>query len=447
MKLMIRYLGLALAFLLCALLLLVAFAIAPVDRTHVSSFGAFDSMNARIKNLDTVQITYGDFQVGFATANITPSFRVATAGYGNRKGKLFTSVHDSIYVRTLIISNGRKKVAIVSADLLIIPPVVTQQLATELPKIGFTIDNVYLGATHTHNSIGGWGEGATRFIYGSYDDNIVRLITDGIISSIRNAAANIAPAEIKSGKISVPQVVYNRLIDGGPEDTSIRVVEIERIDEKKMVLMSFTAHATCLFSRNLEISRDYPGKLVDTLEAQGYDFAMFMAGSVGSHSCSPPSFGWECLDWMAGEISREFFSQYGNLDVVNDSALQMIRVPLALSDPQVKISREWKVRSWLFRSAFGEYPVALTGMRLGDIAFVGVPADLSGEFNRGLDSVGTSVGLSVIPTSFNGGYIGYLTPIERYDMNHYETQLMNWYAPGTGDHVALSLQEIIKALK
>ncbi|HEY0769676.1 MAG TPA: hypothetical protein VGD31_05030, partial [Sphingobacteriaceae bacterium] len=94
-----------------------------------------------------------------------------------------------------------------------------------------------------------------------------------------------------------------------------------------------------------------------------------------------------------------------------------------------------KVRSWLFRSALGEYPVYITGLKIGDVALLGVPADFSGEFMPHLDSISSLQNQRLLVTSFNGGYIGYLTPQKHYDNKYFETQFMNWYAPGTGEFV------------
>jgi hypothetical protein len=116
---------------------------------------------------------------------------------------------------------------------------------------------------------------------------------------------------------------------------------------------------------------------------------------------------------------------------------------MKLSAPQVKITPDWKVRSWLFRSAFGEYPVYLTALRIGDVVLLGTPCDFSGEFNPLLDSLGSRHGLLPVVTSFNGGYIGYVTPLNRYDEKHYETQLMNWYAPGTGEYIEACLEKLM----
>jgi neutral ceramidase len=448
-KKILRFVLIGFSVLFALLFIFILTVIAPVNRTPVEEFPAFDKMKTQLDSIDeTFYITLPQqrFSVGHSVVNLTPPFKTATAGYGNRKGKEFTTVLDSLFVRSLVIENGSDKVAIVSADLLIIPPTVTDILDAKLKRIGFSLDNTFLGATHTHNSIGNWGEGATRFIYGSYNDSIVHFIADRIVLSIQLASQNLSPAAISYKQTHIPQAVSNRLVKDGPEDDLLRTVEIVTAEKKKLLFMSFTAHATCLFSRDLMLSRDYPGKLVDTMEDKGYDFAMFMAGSVGSHKCSPPEFGEPCMDWMANEISSAYLSNKEGNQVINDSTISMIRVPLPLSDPQVKVLPEWKVRSWFFRSAFGEYPVYLTALRIGEIIFVGTPCDFSGEFNPSLDSLAKIENKKLVVTSFNGGYIGYVTPGNRYDVDHYETQLMNWYAPGTGEFIRNSLQQMIRTV-
>ncbi|HYC85987.1 MAG TPA: hypothetical protein VEB86_12235, partial [Chryseosolibacter sp.] len=60
-----------------------------------------------------------------------------------------------------------------------------------------------------------------------------------------------------------------------------------------------------------------------------------------------------------------------------------------------------------------------------------------------LDSAASTFGATVMVTSFNGGYIGYVTPGKYYDLDHHETRLMNWYPPGTGEYVSTCLQKLI----
>jgi neutral ceramidase len=442
---MIRKILIILACILGAILVFVVSSVLPIDRYdyHTKEFyhhmmGALDSL----KKEAPIQ-REGKLSVGYAKINLTPPQRTATAGYGNRKGKAYTSVHDSIFVRTMVISNGQTKVAIVSADLLIIPPTVTSLLAQSLPE-GFSLDNTFLGAIHSHNSIGNWGKGVTGFLYGEYNDSIVHFIADKIRESIVKASQNVLPSSINTAHLPLRAPVKNRLVKNGPVDSLLHVVEIIRKDSSKLVLVNYTAHATCLYSRDLELSRDYPGKLVDSLEEDGYNFAMFMAGAVGSHGCNPPEAGWSCVDWMSDKIMEEFKNDRNKLVPLKDLSLVMYRVPLDLGKPQVKVTEDWCVRPWLFEAAFGSSANYLTVLRIGELVMLGTPCDYSGELTPALYASAKEKGLQLMITSFNGGYIGYITPVQYYDSPHYETRLMNWYGPGSGEYMVECLNGMIE---
>ncbi len=341
LKKLLRFIAIFFVVVIGLIVLFFAVAVLPIDRS-IDRTQLLAAMTNEMDTLPEVPTPGGRFMVGHAKENLTPPYPTATAGYAKRMGKLYESVHDSIYIRTLVIDNGTNRVAVVSADLLIIPPTVTELLEKELPEIGFTLDNTYLGAIHTHNSIGNWGKGATTFLYGSYNDSIVHFIVDKIKSSILRASQNLKPATLKAGTIPLDGLVHNRLIDNGPVDSLLRVIEVHHSDSSKLLLMSFTAHATCLFARDIVLSRDYPGKLVDALEKQGYDFVMFMAGAVGSHAGKVPEQGWSCVDLMSEEVAKGFLSNRDRLFSVNDSTLVMHRVPLLLSETQAKLLKDWR---------------------------------------------------------------------------------------------------------
>ncbi|WP_333819367.1 neutral/alkaline non-lysosomal ceramidase N-terminal domain-containing protein [Ohtaekwangia sp.] len=425
-----------------------AISVKPLSRTLTQDTPAYTTMMHRLDSLhpDAGKGIHG-FYVGFAKENITPSHPVSLAGYGNRLGKPYTSVRDSIYVRAMVIDNGTHRVAIVSADLLIIPPTVTVLLEKQLPGIDFSINNTFLGAIHTHNSIGNWAEGAIGIMYGDYEDSVVHFIADKIVHCIAKAAGNVIPARIRSGSVSVPDAVRNRLIDTGTVDSLLRVVEVKRQDSTRLILMSYTAHATCLFSRDLALSRDYPGELVDEMEASGYTFAMFMAGAVGSHRSNPPEYGEPCIDWMAHTVHNTFASKHPVLTLQTDSSLSMLRIPLELPPSEAKIAEDWQLRPWLFEAAFGEYQTYLTALRIGHLVMIGTPCDYSGQLTAPLDSLAAHEGLQVMVTSFNGGYIGYITADQYYDRDHYETRLMNWYGPGNGAYMTECLLKVVDKLK
>lgn len=95
---------------------------------------------------------------------------------------------------------------------------------------------------------------------------------------------NLKRARLYAASVPVNEAVVNRLVQGGPVDSLLHLLMAEREDGSRGVLTSYTAHATCLSSKDHRLSADYPGELTKRLEAGGYDFAMFLAGAVGSHA-------------------------------------------------------------------------------------------------------------------------------------------------------------------
>src|SRR2546428_13687049 len=82
------------------------------------------------------------------------------AGYGNRNGRPATGVHDDLYVKAVALRVGDRLGVMLGADALIIPrevaDIASQRLEQELK---LHREQIYLSATHSHCSLGGWGEG------------------------------------------------------------------------------------------------------------------------------------------------------------------------------------------------------------------------------------------------------------------------------------------------
>ena len=61
-----------------------------------------------------------------------------------------------------------------------------------------------------------------------------------------------------------------------------------------------------------------------------------------------------------------------------------------------------------------------------------------------------TLGLNLIITTFNGGYMGYITPDEYYDKHFHEVREMNWYGPGNGkyfDELITKIRNLLQPFK
>ena len=396
-----------------------------------------------IANVQVDTIAGKDIKVGWSKINITPSSPTPMAGYGNRHGRPFTSVHDSLFIRAMVIDNGTTQAAIIAADLLIIPPTVTKILQTKLTEKEIPFDKVFFGATHSHNSVGGWGTGISGlFFSGKYNESTVDMLADAIFQAIVQAKAKLQPAEITYMESIDSLDIRNRLVgDEGGIDPEIRSISFLTKTGQKAILSSYGAHSTVMNSKNMALSRDYPGVLVDSLEKKKYNFAMYMAGAVGS--MGPIEKGTDDFDEMKNQafgVQKAVLSSDSLPKQRSNIILQAFTIPLPLRDPSPRLTMNIVLRSWAFKKAFGDYPVFVKALRIGNILMVGMPCDFSGELVAGLDAYARTKGLSLMVTSFNGGYIGYITHDKYFDRDLYETKTMSWYGPYNGAY----LQEVVK---
>jgi neutral ceramidase len=424
------------------LLLGIGTMITTMDKTPYQQMPYYKEWKNFIGKVERDTTSVGTLRVGWSKVNVTPSSPTPMAGYGNRRGRAYTSVHDSVYVRAIVIDNGVTLAAIVSADLLIIPPTVTKILQSRLTEKEVLFNNVFFGATHTHNSVGGWGTGISGlFFSGKYDPNVAEQLADAIFQAIVRAKEQMEPAVLNYMEAKDTLDIRNRLVgDEGGVDPEVRSVEFHTISGKKAILSSYGAHSTIMQSKNMALSRDYPGVLVDSLESKRYNFAMYMAGAVGS--MGPIEQGTDDFDEMKNQAYGVQQAIYASDTVLQSKkpALQAITVALPMREPSPRLTMDLVLRPWAFKKAFGEFPIFVKALRIGNILMVGMPCDFSGELVGGLDAYAKTKGLDLIVTSFNGGYIGYITHDKYFDRDLYETKTMSWYGPYNGAY----LQEVIR---
>jgi neutral ceramidase len=416
--------------------------VGPIDRTalHEQPF-YLEMMNA----LDTIQYhqtTKQRVKVGWGKYNITPAFNMPMAGYKPRNH--FESVHDSLYTRILALDNG-KLVFIVSADLLLFPPSVKEKIETKI-KEKLPHAFLYFSATHTHNGLGGWDNSiAGQLIAGNYHEAWVNQISEGIVQTLLKINNELDYGSIAYFETNPTGLAANRLAgENGKVDSKLRGIKLVREDSTKAILVSFSAHATSISKKINSLSGDYPSVLEKELENNGYDFALFAAGMVGSHRLD--GFTAENFDLteMAGKkIASKILR--GSIDSKRSDSVSIntAHLPIQYGPSQLRIEKNWRLRDWVFRSLLRPLQGEITYLEIGDIILLGTSCDFSGEVSvdAELEKLALAEGKNLIITSFNGNYTGYITLDDHYDRyKKEEVMAMNWVGPYFGNYY----QEIIK---
>jgi len=385
---------------------------------------AIDSLHFD-KQIDTSQT----IKVGWAKRNISPTEASPFAGYGLARSKT-SKLHDSLFVRAVAFTNGQQKAIIISFDLMLAPPLVIEKLVAKLAALGLGRENLFFTATHTHHSIGGWANGLVGiFMAGGYDEKITENIVSQTFEAIKAAQKNQQEADISFGEAAAPEYVSSRLHeDSSLLDTKIRFLKIRQKEGKSACLFSYSAHATCTDGLLAEFGRDYAGEAVDYLEKNAaFDFAMFGAGAVASHT--PKDVGLHNYEWtkyigqgIAKKIGiSEDTSKHGKN---NSLSIKHLKIPVG--ETNLRITPNIKLRDWAFQSLYPCTEIYISILKIGNVLWLGMPCDFSGEFMPHLSQLAEKQHTKLIITSFNGAYIGYVTPDKYYHQVHYETMEMNW---------------------
>lgn len=397
----------------------------------------------RAKYLDTTCF------LGWGKINITPSHTKPMAGYGGRKNKYFDTVLDSIFIKAIVVKQGTRKSAIVCTDLLIFPMEVRKSLEMKLSTIGYSPQELFLTATHTHNSLGGWGKRLLgRAIAGKYEPKIVESMADAVVNAIAKADSTAEIGCVAYSEFATTNLIYNRLNEEDKNiDTTLRMITfVKTASRKRALLLTFAAHATSIASSARILSGDYPAYLTSYIENnKQVELATFAAGGVASHGplqSNEPEPHKKILAYVNNIVGQMPIISYDKPHP-NNTNLTAYHSPLYLKKPQYRISNNWVLSPWLFYAFFGNYKAELSVFAVGNILMVGTPCDFSGQLVLPLVAYAKQKGIHLIITSFNGGYIGYITPDEFYNKKAYETRDMNLFGPYNGAYISELIKIII----
>lgn len=251
----------------------------------------------------------GRFTAGTAKVDITPAPGTAIHLSGTP-----LEPRDSLYARVLYLDDGETSLAVVSLDLIVFA---SQKVIDEARK-KFGVDHVILSATHTHagNNPRGmlikppaqpdWTRSprAPAEVLdwpGFSADPWYADVEAKVVAAIGRAVQSKFPARIASGKGSIDSayMAHNRRMvkDGkaiafwenpnriptSPIDPTVGVIRIEDLSgQPRALAVQYACHPVATMNAG-SVSRDFPGGMVDHVEAElGADcLALYLQGAQG----------------------------------------------------------------------------------------------------------------------------------------------------------------------
>ncbi|MCX6226325.1 MAG: neutral/alkaline non-lysosomal ceramidase N-terminal domain-containing protein [Bacteroidia bacterium] len=222
------------------------------------------------------------------------------AGFGNSKAA--NGIHDDLWARTMVIDDGKTRLAIVVLDAIGFfsdAVIDVRELIPTEAGVSYTI----ITSTHTHQGpdlMGLWGKSPFKC---GVNRKYMEYVKNQIVTSVVTAVKNIRPARLSISEDltgAIPLVKDTRK----PEvfDSGLRLIRaIDKENGKTLgSLIAWADHGETLWSDNLLLSSDFPHYFREGVEKGVYNgdslakpgiggVAVYINGAVGGLMTTHPS--------------------------------------------------------------------------------------------------------------------------------------------------------------
>lgn len=382
------------------------------------------------------------------------------AGYASRKD-LSRDVHDPLSARAVAFEQEGRRLVLVSLDNLgFYHNTADPMRRSILESTGLRPSELLLCAIHTHSApalVLDPGQG--------HPNNIAytRALQTSLTDLVRQALANLGPAEIDVGSGASPVGVNRRevvqdeagnrkiVLGRNPDlvtDREVQVLKLLRPQHPKpvAVLFAYATHSTSLGPRNDVISGDIHGLAEQFLERY-LGSAVVAPGFAGaSGDIDPwvrilPDFrtndGWIPEPVLMGTMLGQEVARVaeGMKGPVTPGPIRTVFKTLELPGKPVENAPA---------STHPTVPFTLTVGRVGDIAFVGFGGEVFNEIGRAV-KVASPFGTTFILTHCNAAG-GYVPTRSSYGEGGYEVQ-SSPFAPGAAEQLITATLQTLRELK
>ena len=379
--------------------------------------------------------------LGVARENITPE--IGGQLYGYSPDVFSKSVADDLTATAFYLKQGNTQALMLSVAVCLIQTALAQNiLALIQENFGIPKGNCMICATHTHSGANTAGQSGWGDIDQKYCDDV---FIPAILKAIEKAIENIQP--VKMGVASGNSFVgINRR-----ELTEENKIKLGQNPwgcfNPKMTVISFTdkhgktvanmihygAHGTAA-GKNQEITRDWSGIMIDTLEKQSGAITAFFngpEGDVGPRLSNKKTTGdMDYVRELGAVAAQDAVRIYDELYTYSDATLSVshkkLQIPLKkrISAGEAKqmletykdhtVNAKGMIRKQLentiksYEDGYGDQEVCeveQTVIALGDLVFLSFPYELFSEIGMRIDKAfQTKAILSLSNTNGSEGY-------------------------------------------
>lgn len=437
------------------------------------------------------------FKVGIAQVDYTPPTGLPLMGnfrdeYGAR------GVHDPLSAKALVFEDAAgHKVALLCMDICVMDHSGVEMMRRLIAsQTDIEPSSVLVAATHTHS-------GPAAVTFGSLpkaDDAAIEDFLKRASQAVVLACGDLQESELAVGYAHEDRLSFNRRLrckDGrthmnweglepdvvleplGPTDPQVIVVSVAQKDGSRAALVNFALHPAVLAGDNWLYSADYPGYLAEAMsKTQGTGFTTLFAngccGNLNHIDYRDPTQGrgfqmTQRIGYMLAAASSQAIAARVSVRG-HDIRVSSQRVPLKRLEVSEE-RRQWALQVLHAAAAdpargredglpdehfahlalhmhplqHTDDPAEVMTLRIGDVAIVGLPAEMFCEF--GLDIKRHSPAKHTLVIELANGWHGYVPTSESFDQGGYEVMPgSTFHPPGAGEALVASALDQLSCL-
>jgi hypothetical protein len=395
----------------------------------------------------------GKLMGGVGKTDITPPVGTPLAGYGARRGKPSTGVHDPTEARALVLDNGSEKIALVSVDHLGFDHGMVERiraLASEAAHIA--PDHIFVMSSHTHSGGGAFMEmlpPLANALAGKFDPKIRAVYEQRTAEAIITANRSLSPVRIGFGAGEARGISRFRSSwpPNGPVDPEVGVIRVDSAVTRKplAVLMNFAAHPTVLGADNMSFSADFAGYARNALEKMigGDVMAIFANGAQGT--IAPNAFagddGWQRAENVGTILAAEVFKVALMIKTQDSVEIRLARRPLTLKIVPTSIFPPMMAYPPGYESEINAISFD------NRVAFVAIPGELGSILNFQVKERGKLLGFEkTFILGLTNDALGYIISEDEYRHRTYESTI-SLFGPTFGSFIVNESFQLLEKLR
>lgn len=384
---------------------------------------------------------------GAAKVDITPTVPIPIAWHAGAN-KVFDGIHDRVYIRAIVFSDGKTKAALIAADGSEFSSAFDDEIFGRIEKeTGIPQNNIFISATNTHS-------GPTNIYSGQdYTKSTlpeVKTYSDGLkdkfLEAVKEAVKNLKPASIGTGRGQFKMNINRRApmppngypwLGKNPDGSCDHEVMVLRINDLKgniiAAYINWPCQACVMGPSSNQLTGDWPGETSLYLE-KAFDDKAVAVVTAGASADLNPLFGPEGTSFGTTSTSSDTYGYNLSLEVAKvlkdiktspygtiTGSRKNIMLPGKLSTrdmPGITWEDTKKLKPGTFKPG-PDIEIRVSALKIGNTVFAGITGDVFHEIGLKVKEMSPYKNTYIV--THTNGWCGYIITDKAYDEGGYET--------------------------